>query len=147
MLEEAFVFYRAKRYDLKSKEELIVNDKFFIADSGLRNAVLGFRDLEMGRFMENVVYLELRRRGYSVFVGKINALEIDFVAINTKSTAYYQVSYSIEDPETKKRVLEPLKKLRDGHRKTVITMVPSLNVDHDGIREVGLREFLMDDSL
>ena len=147
MLEEAFVFYRAKRYDAKAKEELVTNDKFFIADIGLRNTVLGFRDADMSQFMENLVYLELRRRGYTVFVGKVDALEIDFVAINTKSTAYYQVSYSIEDPETKRRELEPLKKLRNGYRKTVITMVPSLNADHDGIREVGLREFLMDDSL
>jgi len=147
MLEEAFIFYRAKRYDTKAKEELVVNDKFFIADTGLRNAALGFREADISQFMENLVYLELRRRGYTVVVGKINALEIDFVAMNTKSTAYYQVSYSIEDPETKRRELEPLKRLRDGHRKTVITMVPSLNADHDGIREVGLREFLMDDTL
>ena len=147
MLEEAFIFYRAKRFDMKAKEELVVNDKFFIADTWLRNAALGFREADMGQFMENLVYLELRRRGYTVFVGKINALEIDFVAMNAKSTAYYQVSYSIEDPETKRRELEPLKRLRDAHRKTVITMVPSLNADHDGIREVGLREFLMDERL
>jgi len=147
MLEEAFIFYRAKRYDTKAKEELVVNDKFYIADTGLRNAALGFRDADIGRFMENLVYLELRRRGCSVFVGKLNTLEIDFVAMKKDSIVYYQVSYSIEDPETKKRELEPLKKLRDGHRKTIITMVPSLNTDHDGIREVGLREFLMDDTL
>ena len=147
MLEEALIFYRAKRYDTKAKEELIVNDKFYIVDTGLRNSVLGFRDADIGRFMENLVYLELRRRGYSVFVGKLNTLEIDFVAMNSESTAYYQVSYSIEDPETKRRELEPLKKLRNGHRKIIITMVPSLNKDHDGIREIGLREFLLDDRL
>ncbi|MCL1811394.1 MAG: ATP-binding protein [Methanomassiliicoccaceae archaeon] len=146
MLEEAFIFYRAKRYDVKAKEELVVNDKFYVADMGLRNSALGFREADIGQFMENLVYLELRRRGYSVFVGKVNAMEIDFVAMNKESTAYYQVSYSIEDPETKRRELEPLKKLRDGHRKTIITMVPSLNKDHDGIREIGLREFLMDNS-
>jgi predicted AAA+ superfamily ATPase len=147
MLEEAFIFYRAKRFDTKTKEELVVNDKFYAADLGLRNAALGFRDADIGRFMENLVYLELRRRGYSVFVGKFNELEIDLVAIDAESTAYYQVSYSIEDPETKRRELEPLKMLRDGHRKTIITMVPSLNKDHDGIREMGLREFLMNDGL
>jgi predicted AAA+ superfamily ATPase len=97
--------------------------------------------------MENLVYLELRRRGYSVFVGKLNELEIDLVAIGAESTAYYPVSYSIEDPETKRRELEPPKMLRDGHRKTILTMVPSLNKDHDGIREIGLREFLMNDRL
>jgi hypothetical protein len=145
MLEEAFVFYRAKRYDTKAKQELVVNDKFYVADLGLRNAALGFRDADIGQFMENLVYLELRRRGYSVFVGKFNALEIDFVAMNSESTSYYQVSYSIESPETRKRELEPLMKLKDGRRRTIITMIPSLNKDHDGVREIGLREFLMDE--
>lgn len=145
MLEEAFIFYRLKRYDTKAKEELVVNDKFYIADIGLRNAELGFRNADIGQFMENLVYFELRRRGYSVFVGKFNSLEIDFVAMNTERVMYYQVSYSIEDPGTRERELEPLKRLRDGHRKTVITMIPSLNKDHDGIREIGLREFLTDD--
>jgi len=145
ILEEAFIFYRAKRYDTKAKEELVINDKFYVADLGLRNAVLGFRDVDIGQFMENLVYLELRRRGYSVFVGKLNALEIDFVAMNAESMSYYQVSYSIEDSETKRRELEPLIRLKDGRRKTIITMVPSLNKDHDGIREMGIREFLMDD--
>jgi len=145
MLEEGFIFYRAKRYDTKAKEELVVNDKFYVADLGLRNAALGFRDADIGQFMENLVYLELRRRGYSVFVGKFNTLEIDFVAMNAESTSYYQVSYSIESPDTKKRELEPLMKLKDGRRRTIITMVPSLNKDHDGIREIGLREFLTDE--
>jgi len=147
MLEEAFVFYRAKRYDIKAKEELVVNDKFYTADLGMRNAVLGFRDADISQFMENVVYFELRRRGYSVYVGKLNSLEIDLVAIRTEDMAYYQVSYSIEDPKTKERELEPLRMIKDAHRKTVITMVPSVNRDHNGIREIGLREFLMNDSL
>ena len=147
MLEEAFIFYRTKRYDTKTKEELVVNDKFYVADLGLRNATLGFRDADIGRFMENLVYLELRRRGYSIFIGKANSLEVDFIAKNAMSTSYYQASYSIEGPETEKRELEPLKRLRDGRRRTIITMAPSLNRDHDGILEIGLREFLMDDRL
>ena len=89
-LEESLAFYRVKRYNIKAKEELVVNDKFYVSDLGIRTAVLGKRDADIGRVMENLVYLELRRRGFSVYVGKIGNYEIDFVAIDEVRPCTYR---------------------------------------------------------
>lgn len=142
-LEESLTFYRAKRYNIKSKEELVVNDKFYLSDLGIRTAVLGRRDADIGRIMENLVYLELRRRGFTIYVGKLDDAEVDFVAIDDVKKLYVQVCYSLRDPETEAREVKPLKMIKDDYQKAIIVMERSLNSDRDGISEIGLREFLL----
>ena len=142
-LEESLAFYRTKRYNIKAKEELSVNDKFYLSDLGLRTAELGRRDADIGHLIENTVYLELRRRGFKVFVGVYGSAEIDFVAVNSKTKLYIQVCYSLEDQTTEEREIRPLKMIKDGYPKYIVTMKPSLNVDRDGIKEIGLRELLL----
>jgi Predicted ATPase (AAA+ superfamily) len=141
-LEESLAFYRSKRYNIKAKEELVVNDKFYLSDPGIRTAVLGKREGDIGNMMENLVYLELRRRGFKIFVGKIDEFEIDFVAVDDSRKLYVQVCYSLRDPDTEDREIRPLKMIRDDHRKIIIVMERSLNKDHEGIAEIGIREFL-----
>ncbi len=141
-LEESLAFYRVKRYNIKAKEELVVNDKFYVSDLGLRTAVLGKRDADIGRVMENIVYLELRRRGFSVYVGKVGNYEIDFVAINDSRTVYIQVCYSLNDSVTEEREIRPLRAVDDDYRKIVIVMQPSMNKDRGGVVELDLRKFL-----
>lgn len=141
-LEESLTFYRAKRFNIKAKEELVFNDKFYVVDPGLRTAVLGHRGADTGHILENLVYIQLRRDGYKVYVGKMDNLEIDFVAINSDRTLYVQVCYSLRDPVTEEREVRPLRKIRDNHRKILVVMEKSLNTDRDGIEEMGIREFL-----
>lgn len=141
-LEESLAFHRVKRYNIKAKEELVVNDKFYLSDTGIRNAVLGRRDVDTGHLMENVVYLELRRRGYDVFVGNLNGSEVDFVVMNSDMMAYLQVCYSLRDPDTEEREMRPLKQIKDNYPKIVVTMERSFNVDREGIIEIGLRDLL-----
>lgn len=141
-LEESLAFYRVKRYNIKAKEELVVNDKLYVSDLGLRTAVLGRRDADIGHIMENLVYLELRRRGYVVYVGRVGNHKIDFVAIDDARTVYVQVCFSLNDPVTEEREVRPLRAVDDDYRKVVIVMQPSMNLDRDGIVELELREFL-----
>ncbi|MDR3205582.1 MAG: ATP-binding protein [Candidatus Methanoplasma sp.] len=141
-LEESLTFYRAKRYNIKTKEELVVNDKFYLSDLGIRTAVLGRREADVGRIMENLVYLELRRRRFTVYVGKLDDNEIDFVAMDGIRKVYVQVCYSLKDPDTEFREIRPLKAINDHHRKIVVVMERSMNSDRDGISEIELREFL-----
>lgn len=141
-LEESLAFYRVKRYNIKAKEELIVNDKFYLSDTGIRTAVLGKRDVDIGHLMENIVYLELRRRGFNVYVGYNNGAEIDFVAMNDETKAYVQVCYSLREPATEEREVRPLKAINDDYRKIVVTMERSFNADREGIVEIGLRDLL-----
>jgi predicted AAA+ superfamily ATPase len=140
-LEEAPAFYRVKRHNIKAKEALAVNDKFYLADLGIGTAVLGRRDADMGRLMENLVFLELRRRGFAVYAGRLADAEVDFVAMSGSGKAYAQACYSMRGPATEERETRPLRAIRDGHGKVVITMEKSLNADRDGIAEIGLREF------
>ena len=139
-LEEALIFHRVKRYNIKTKEEFVVNDKFYLTDPGIGTAVLG-RRMNTGRIMENLVYLELRRRGFTVFVGKLDDEEIDFVIVNDSCKMYIQVCYSLEDPSVLDRKVHALKSVNDDHRKIIIVMDRS-EKNHDGIIEITLRELL-----
>lgn len=141
-LEESLAFHRVKRFNIKTKEELVVNDKFYLSDLGIRTAIIGKRDVDTGHLMENLVYLELKRRGFDVHIGTINGMEVDFVIMNHETKAYVQVCYTLKDPATEERELRPLRSIRDGYRKVIITMEKSFNEDRDGIVEMGLREFL-----
>ncbi len=141
-LEESLAFYRVKRYDTKAKEELVINDKFYLSDLGLRTAILGRRDADIGHLMENIVYLELRRRGYKIYTGKSGDYEIDFVAMGSEDRLYIQVCYSLKDPSTEERKLRPLKSIKDDYKKIIVVMEESVNTDRDGIKEILLSDFL-----
>lgn len=141
-LEESLAFYRAKRYDVKAKEGLMLNDKFYPADPELRTASLGLRDADTGHVMEGVVYLELRHKGYDVRLGKVGDREIDFVAVRGTETMYVQVCHSVADPDVERWEVRPFANVRDNYRKVIVVMVPSQNRDRGGIEGMTLREFL-----
>ena len=145
MLSDAFIFYRAERYDIKGKQYLKTQEKYYIVDIGLRNALLGFHGGDYGHILENIVYLELRRRGYEVGVGKLGTLEVDFVATKPGRKVYYQVSASILDETTRARELAPLRKIPDQYEKVILTMDRTFVKDFDGIRNVNIIDFLLSD--
>ena len=145
MMEEAFIFYRAKRFDIKGKMYLKTLEKFYIVDNGLRNALLGFRNGDYGHILENVVYLELLRRGYEVGVGKVGNLEVDFVASRPERKVYYQVSATVLDEETRERELLPLQKIPDQYEKVLLTMDRNYIQDFNGIRNRNIIDFLLEE--
>lgn len=145
MLEEAFIFYRAKRFDIKGKMYLKTLEKFYIVDNGLRNALLGFRNGDYGHILENVVYLELLRRGYEVGVGKVGNLEVDFVAQKPERKVYYQVSATVLDDSTRERELLPLQKIPDQYEKVLLTMDRNYIQDFNGIRNRNIIDFLLEE--
>ena len=110
---ESYIFYEIKRFDIKGKEYLRTLGKYYIVDIGLRNYLLGFRDVDTGHCIENIVYFELLRRGYDVAIGKIDEKEVDFIAVNAKEKRYFQVTESMNNPSTRERELAPLRKIRD----------------------------------
>jgi len=145
MLEAAFIFYRAERYDVKGKLRLKTLEKYYIVDTGIRNMLIGIRNDDYGYTLENVVYLELLRRGYEVYVGKIGNLEVDFIATNPKSMVYYQVTASMADQGVRDRELAPLKEIPDNYEKIVLSMDRTPITDYSGIRNVNLIDFLLED--
>lgn len=144
MLENAFIVYKAERSDIKSKNILKTLGKYYIADTGLRNIILGFRNIDEGHLLENVIYLELLRRGYKVSIGKTLDYEVDFVAENVNEKKYYQVSQSIKDEKVKMRELRSLKSISDNYEKTILTMDKTINNDYNGIKVVNIIDFLLE---
>ena len=144
MLENAFIVYKAERSDIKSKNILKTLGKYYIADIGLRNIILGFRNIDEGHLLENVIYLELLRRGYKVSIGKTLDYEVDFVAENVNEKKYYQVSQSIKDEKVKMRELRSLESISDNYEKTILTMDKTINNDYNGIKVVNIIDFLLE---
>lgn len=144
-LTESFVIYQAKRYDVKGKNYLKTLDKYYIVDIGLRYMLLGSRNADTGHILENVVYLELLRRGYKVFIGKMENEEVDFVAMSSKETIYFQVAATVRDEGTLMRELRPLQKIPDNYPKYILTLDEDPEGDYDGIRRINALEFLLDD--
>lgn len=145
MLENAYIIYKAPRYDIKGKEILKTLEKYYIVDTGIRNIVLGFRNSDFGHIIENIVYFELKRRGYEVTVGKADALEVDFIATKANEKKYYQVAYSMLDENVKKRELGVLKSINDNYEKELITMDKIYNnTSDDGIKIKYLIDFLIE---
>lgn len=142
-LLQAYIFHEIKRFDLKGKELLSTLGKYYIADIGLRNLLLGFRDTDTGHILENIVYLELLRRGYDVTVGKIGDREIDFIASRNAEKIYYQVTLDMDAQATRERELAPLKSVRDNYEKIVLTLHTSSTAPINGIKIVPLLEFLL----
>lgn len=144
MLEKAYIIYRANRYDLKGKMHLKTQEKFYIVDTGIRNELLDFRAGDYGHILENVVYLELIRRSYRVSVGKIDNLEVDFVADGNDEKIYYQVSATILDEKTKERELRPFANIKDYYSKVILTMDRTHIKDFNGIKNINIIDFLLE---
>ena len=145
MLENAFIIYKADRSDIKSKNILKTLGKYYIADSGIRNIILGFRNIDEGHLLENIVYLELLRRGYKVNIGKTLEYEVDFVAENVNEIKYYQVSQSIKDEKVRMRELRSLESISDNYEKIILTMDKTINNDFNGIKVVNIIDFLLEE--
>jgi len=145
IVQGACMFYRADRYDLKSTV-LSPTPKYYVVDPGLRNNSVGMASKDRGRVLENIVFLELRRRGYSIIVGRWDSKEVDFVTERKGRKAYWQVCLGYYDDETESRELAPLRAIKDNNPKTVILLDGHGDtVTRDGIRELGAIEFLLED--
>lgn len=142
-LTDSYIFYPATRYDVKGMQYLKTGQKYYLADMGLRRLIIGTKSGDLGHILENVVYLELLRRGYEVYVGKTEKAEIDFVAIRNEEKEYFQVALSVRDEKTLDRELEPLKGLNDFYPKHLLTLDNDLLVMHNGIRQEYVIDWLL----
>lgn len=142
-LTESFVLYEARRYDIRGKEQLARLEKYYLVDLGLRRVVLGNRAMDVGHVLENVIYLELLRRGFEVYVGKSDDAEVDFVAKNEVGLQYFQVAATVREPATLKRELRSLKKIQDSYPKFLLTLDEDPDADFDGIRRVNALNWLV----
>ncbi len=146
-LLESFIAYRAARFNIKGRQHLKTLEKYYIVDIGLRYMLLGSSSTDVGHILENVVYLELVRRGFDVYVGKLGELEIDFVAIDNKKTLYFQVAATVRDEATLRRELAPLEKINDHYQKYILTLDDDPEADYNGIRRINALEWLINDNI
>ena len=143
MLRNAYIFYSVGRYDVKGKQLLKTMEKNYIIDMGFRNMLLGYRDVDRGHILENVVFLELLRRDYRIYIGKIGEAEIDFVAEKPNDKQYIQVTESMQIPETRERELRPLRMIPDNYEKLVLSMDRNFINSYDGIKSLNLIDWLL----
>ena len=145
------MIFKANRYDIKGREFLKTQEKYYAADIGLRYYMLGQSSAkDMGHILENVVYLELLRRGYEVYIGKYDELEVDFVAKKPENTVYYQVALTTRTEENAKntildRELAPLKRINDNYPKYILTLDDDLDADFDGIKKINVLDWLLEE--
>ena len=137
---------RASRFEIKGKKHLEFMDKYYLGDLGLRHALFGYRDSDLGGLLENVVYLELLRRGYRVNVGMLDQAEIDFVAERAGEKLYVQVAYLLLEPATLEREFGNLARIPDQHPKRVLSMDLLAPAQHQGIRWQNLMAFLLEET-
>ena len=140
--ENAYLIYQVKREDLQGKKILKHNEKYYLSDLGLQQAIIDNKK-DITRVIENIVYLELLTRGYEITIGKVDNLEVDFVCKKDGEIIYIQVSYILASEETIEREFKPLKKIGDNYPKYVITL-DDINMSHDGIKHLNLIDFLLD---
>lgn len=143
MLNNAYIFYRVGRYDVKGKQLLKTLDKNYIVDMGFRNMLLGYRDADRGHILENIVFLELIRRHYRVYIGKIGDTEVDFLAEKPNEKLYIQVTESLISPKTRERELRPLLSINDNYEKIILTSERSFITSENGIKIINVIEWLM----
>ena len=142
-LKESYIIYQAKRYDIKGKQYLKTLDKYYVVDIGLRYMLLGKKSMDAGHILENVVYLELLRRGYDVYIGKVDSFEVDFVAQNEDGNHYYQVALTVRDEATLYREIRPLQMLSDDYPKVMLTLDDDPARDIEGIKIINARDWLL----
>lgn len=140
---ETFFVYEAKRYNIKGKQLLKTLGKYYLVDIGLRRMLLGSRSFDAGRILENVVYLELLHRQKKVYIGKMDQLEVDFVAMDENDITYYQVAASVRDEATLKRELKSLQQINDQYPKYILTLDEDPMADYDGIKRINALEWLV----
>ena len=140
---ESFFLYEVKRYNIKGKQLLKTLGKYYLVDIGLRRMLLGSRSFDAGRILENIVFLELLRRQKKVYIGKMDNLEVDFVAIDEDDITYYQVAATVRDEETLKRELASLQQIKDQYPKYILTLDEDPTADYDGIKRINALKWLM----
>lgn len=144
-LSECFVLYRAKRYNIRGRQFLKSMEKYYVVDMGLRRLLLGTRSFDVGHILENIVYLELLRRGKEVYVGKMDDLEVDFVTMEESGLRYYQVAATVREPKTFERELAPLRMIGDHYPKYLLTLDEDPEADYDGIRRLNVLDWLLEE--
>ena len=144
-ISSSYAIHKAQRYDIKGKRVLEVHEKYYLGDIGLRNALLGYRENDISGILENIVYLELKRRGYTVSIGKLGKLEIDFIATRRDEKIYIQIAYLLASPETIEREFGPLMKISDNYPKYVLSMDEVFGTDYNGIKRRNIIDFLIDE--
>lgn len=139
----SYIIYQAKRYNIKGTQYLKTLEKYYVVDIGLRFMLLGSRKMDAEHILENIVYLELLRRGYDVYVGKVGTLEVDFVAQNSKGITYFHVSLSVRDKKRLKRELRPLIAIRDHYPKVILTLDEDPETQYDRICRIKARDWML----
>lgn len=142
-LQESFIIYKAGRYNVKGRQLLKTLEKYYLVDVALRRVILGKQGVDVGHLLENIVYLELRRRNQYVFIGKTDDLEIDFVTINDQDISYYKVAATVRDENTLRRELTPLQSIKDNHPKWLLTLDDDPDMNYDGIRKTNVLQWLI----
>lgn len=142
-LTDSYILYKAGRYDIKGKQYLATGFKYYVADMGLRYFLLGTKQTDQGHILENIVYLELLRRGYEVHIGKIGDAEVDFIAVNSEGVEYYQVAQTVLDEQTLQRELSSLEAVKDHNPKYLLTLDYTPLTSHNGIRQMNVLEWLV----
>lgn len=142
-LIESFIIYQAKRYNIRGKQYLKTLEKYYVVDIGMRYMLLGTSGTDVGHILENIVYLELLRRGYEVYIGKIDDLEVDFVARGNKGVQYIQVAASVRDENTLSRELASLQRISDNYPKVILTLDEDPEADYEGIRRINALDWLV----
>lgn len=144
-LLETFMFYSVERYDMQGKEVLKTNKKYYIVDTGLRNTLVSKKSLDLGFVLENIVFLELKRRGYQVYVGKSYNKEIDFIADRNGKIEYFQISVDLKDEDTFNREISAFDKIKDNYQKTILTLDKYSVGNYNGVLVVNVIDWLLDD--
>lgn len=148
-LTESFILYKVGRFDVKGKQHLATGSKYYLSDIGLRYYLLGSKKADDGHILENIVYLELLRRGYEIHIGKVGSLEVDFVAVNDEGEEYYQVAYTVrgeagpDGRTTLERELSPLEAISDHNPKYLLTMDFTPYTSHNGIKQINVLDWLL----
>lgn len=142
-LLECYMLYQCKRYNIKGRQYLKTLDKYYAVDMGMRQVLLGSKAMDAGHILENVVYLELLRRGYAVYIGKVDDLEVDFVAMDNKGMTYYQVSATVRDEKTLQHELASLRSINDHYPKILLTLDEDPEMEYAGIRKINALDWLL----